>query len=416
MKNASRPMSRRTFVSGSLATLSAVSALGATGLAKTPGPVAAAPSQAAVPPTPGLVTRTLGRTGLKLPVVNMGVMNADNPELVRRAYEVGMRHFDTASSYWRGRNEEMVGRVIEELKARDKAVIATKMAIPPDKRRTLGPAELKAAFLSQLETSLKRLRSDYVDILYIHDVFEVEDLGRAGFQEALLQAKKDGKARFVGFSTHRNMAAVVDEAAKTSLYEVLLVSYNYAFADWAALRDSLKAAADKGVALIAMKTQCMQEWYRNEMPAEIQARYGGAVLQTAALKWALRNDFIACAVPGFTSFSQLEEDISVARDLAYTPEEEAFLADRKIKLAMTRCVQCGRCVPTCPRGADVPTLMRAHQYLGYPNALQARLTLEGLDEEKGLRACGSCVSCAAACAGNVPVGRRVRDLKEIFAA
>ncbi len=413
MKNASRPISRRTFVSGSLATLGAVSALGASGLAKSPAP---AEPQAAASGAPGLITRTLGRTGIKLPIVNMGVMNADNPELVRKAYELGIRHFDTATSYWRGRNEEMVGRVVSELKARDRVVIATKMAIPPDQRRNLSPADLKAAFLKQLEGGLKRLQSDYVDILYIHDVSEVEDLGRAGFQEALLQAKKDGKARFVGFSSHQNMAALADEAAKTSLYEVLLVSFNYAFADWAALRGSLQAAADKGIGLIAMKTQCMQDWYRHEMPAEIQARYGGTMVQTAALKWALRHEFIACAVPGFTNFSQLEEDMTVARDLAYTAKEEAFLADRKVKLALTRCLQCGRCVPTCPRGADVPALMRAHQYLGYPNALQARLTLDGLSYEKGLKACGSCDACAAVCAGNVPVGRRVRDLREIFAA
>ena len=346
----------------------------------------------------------------------MGVMNADNPELVRKAYELGMRHFDTASSYWRGRNEEMVGRVISELKARDEVVIATKMAIGPDQRRNLSPADLKATFLKQLEGSLKRLQSDYVDILYIHDVSEVEDLGRAGFQEALAQAKRDGKARFVGFSTHQNMAAVTDEAAKTGLYEVLLVSFNYAFADWASLSGSFKAAADKGIGLIAMKTQCMQDWYRNEMPADIQARYGGTIVQTAALKWALRHEFIACAVPGFTNFTQLDEDISVARDLDYTPQEEKFLADRQVKLALTRCLQCARCVPTCPRGADVPALMRAHQYLGYPNALQARLTLDGLAEGRGLKACGSCDSCAAVCAGNVPVGRRVRDLREIFAA
>jgi predicted aldo/keto reductase-like oxidoreductase len=411
MKNESRPMSRRTFVSGSLATLGAVSALGASGLGKTE---ALAPFQAAVPPASGLITRTLGRTGLKLPIVNMGVMNADNPDLVRKAYELGIRHFDTASSYWRGRNEEMVGRVVTELKARDKVVIATKVAIPPDQRRNLSPADLKAAFLKQFEGSLKRLQSDYVDILYIHDVIEPEDLGRPGFQEALLQAKKDGMARFIGFSTHRNMAALADEAVKQGIYDVILASFNYAFADWAGLGQSLRAAAEKGIGLIAMKTQCMQDWYKEELPAEVKARYGGTIVQTAALKWALRHEFIACAVPGFTNFTQLDEDMTVARDLAYTPQEEKFLADRQIKLAMTRCLQCGRCEPTCPRGADVPALMRAHMYLGYPNALQARLTLDGLAKDKGLQACGLCASCAAVCAGNVPVGRRVRDLREIF--
>src|ERR1700757_1143298 len=82
-------------------------------------------------PAPGtsafpVLQRTLGKTGLTLPVVSMGVMNADVPGLLRRAYELGMRHFDTAAVYQNGRNEEMVGRVIKEMGVRDKVVISTK--------------------------------------------------------------------------------------------------------------------------------------------------------------------------------------------------------------------------------------------------------------------------------------------------
>src|SRR6201993_5633521 len=73
-----------------------------------------------------VLQRTLGKTGLTLPVVSMGVMNADVPGLLRRAYELGIRHFDTAAVYQNGRNEEMVGRVIKEMGVRDKVVISTK--------------------------------------------------------------------------------------------------------------------------------------------------------------------------------------------------------------------------------------------------------------------------------------------------
>src|SRR5512140_2312326 len=66
-----------------------------------------------------ILTRTLGKTGISLPIVSMGVMNADVPGLVRRAYDVGMRHFDTAAVYQQGRNEEMLGRMIKEMGVRD---------------------------------------------------------------------------------------------------------------------------------------------------------------------------------------------------------------------------------------------------------------------------------------------------------
>jgi hypothetical protein len=130
MADTRKTLDRREFFSKALAGAGAAAVLGR--IARVDGLAAqAAPSAVAVKP---LITRPLGKTGITLPIVNMGVMNADNPELVRRAYELGIRHFDTAAGYWRGKNEEMIGRVLEELKARDKAVIATKVAIPQERR------------------------------------------------------------------------------------------------------------------------------------------------------------------------------------------------------------------------------------------------------------------------------------------
>ena len=103
---------------------------------------------------------------------------------------------------------------------------------------------------------------DHVEILYIHDALDLATVDNEGFLDALAQAKKDGKARFVGFSTHGNMAALLDEAVRMGTYDVVLVAFNYAMAEDAALFDALRAAAGKGIGLIAMKTQCMQDWYQ----------------------------------------------------------------------------------------------------------------------------------------------------------
>ena len=408
-----KTLNRREFITRTLVGAGATTLLGC---ADRPG----ADTQRAAAPAAGaaekpVLTRTLGRTGLTLPIVNMGVMNADNPDLVRRAYELGMRHFDTAAGYWRGKNEEMIGKVLAELNARDQAAIATKVAIPPGQRESLSAADLKAAFTRVFEGSLRRLGTDHVEMLYIHDVSNVEDLKRPGFLEALADLKAQKKTRFVGFSTHSNMAACLDEAAASGFFDVVLVAYNYALQDDAALLRSLKAAAAKGIGLVAMKTQCMQSWYKEGLSAGEQAFYEGGIVQTAVLKWALRNDFIACAVPGFTNFRELEEDAAVARDLEYTDLEKKFLADRKIKWAMAHCVQCGACRTTCPAGADTPTLMRAHMYLRYPNVFQAREALAGLAPGKGLEACASCEACAARCRGRVDIGKRIGQLKMHFA-
>jgi hypothetical protein len=404
---ASKTLNRREFISRTLV------GAGAAAGAISAGRPAEGRGRSAAPAAPEkpLLTRTLGKTGLVLPVVNMGVMNSDNPELVRRAWELGMRHFDTAAGYWRGKNEEMVGSVLAGLGVRSQAVVATKVNIPPGQRASLSPQALKDAFIRTFEGSLRRLKMDQVDILHIHDVSEVDDLGRKGFADALAELKDQKKTRFVGFSTHTNMSACLEEATRTGFYDVVLVAYNYAMQDDARLRRALEAAAAKGIGLVAMKTQCMQSWYKEGLPAEQQALYGGSIVQTAVLKWALRNTFITCAVPGFTSFGQLEEDAAVARDLAYTEAEAKFLADREIKLAMAACVQCGECRTTCPAGVDTPTLMRAHMYLNYPNVFQAREALAGLPAGRGLDGCASCSSCVARCRGRVDIGRRVGQLR-----
>ena len=404
-------LKRRDFISRSLKGAGAAALMGCAGRTASGQPSAPAAPAADQP----LLTRPLGRTGVVLPVVNMGVMNADNPELVRRAYELGMRHFDTAAGYWRGKNEEMVGTVLAGLNARSQSTIATKANIPPAQRESLPAAELKAAFIKIFEGSLRRLKTDYVDILYIHDVSRVEDMSRPGFLEAFAELKDQKKIRFAGFSTHRNMAACLEAATASGFYDVLLVTYNYSLQDDLRLKKALAAAAAKGIGLVAMKTQCMQSWYREEMPAELRPFYEGAISQTAVLKWALRNEAITCAVPGFTTFAQLEEDASVARDLTLTDAEKAFLAGRGVRLAQGRCLQCGGCAGTCPAGVDTPTLMRAHMYLHYPNVFQAREALGSLSAGRGLDACASCATCVAKCSGGVDIGRRVGQLKLHFA-
>ncbi len=99
-------------------------------------------------------------------------------------------------------------------------------------------------------------------------------------------------------------------------------------------------------------------------------------MNTALLKWVLRHPFITTAVPGFQTFQELEEDLSVAYNLDYTAEEKKFLEDRNVKLALGGvCAQCYACTADCPRGVDIPLLMRAHMYAAcYANFHESRTT------------------------------------------
>lgn len=363
------------------------------------------------------IYRKLGKTGIRLPVVNMGVMNAFNPELVKRSCEIGVRYFDTSAYYQRGQNEAMIGKALQELGVRDKVIIGTKVFVPHEHRPRMSTGDLKKFFLDTAEESLKRLQTDVIDIFYVHNVQDLGYLNNPGIKEALMILKDQKKARNIGFTVHNNMTELVQDAVRSGFYDVIVAAFNYSMADDSSLIETLEKASAKGIGLIAMKTQCTQYWYREYVPSEKQSYYQGKILHTAVLKWALRHNFITCAIPGYTTFQQMEEDFSVACDLKYTPEERKFLEDRAVKLALqSYCRQCGNCLVSCPKGVDIPALMRAHMYaVCYANFHQARSTLDEVSGAKGLAACKSCESCTARCVRRVPVDKRIQELKVIYA-
>jgi predicted aldo/keto reductase-like oxidoreductase len=360
---------------------------------------AAAQSPAAASKGRQLIQRTLGRTGLEVPVVSMGVMNANNPEVVKQAYEAGVRLFDTALAYQGGRNEEMVGSVISRLGVRDKVIIETKIPVPR------GPAAgLTDRILSDFAGSLQRLQTDYVDVLMMHQP-SVEQMNQPEIIAALKQARQEKKARFIGVSQHAGQAGILTSAAETGIYDVVVIQFNFTNAQDQAFLQALKNASAKGVGIIAMKTQTGG-----------RVRNLGPLNQTAMLKWVLRHPEVATAIPGFTTFDQLNESFGVAYGIEYTAEEKAWLADKNVQAAVDFCQQCGTCRPSCPRGVDIPTLMRVHMYAAnYSNFDQARRTLDEVPPEEGLRNCSLCDECRAACADRVRIGERISELKLIYA-
>ncbi|NLO01586.1 MAG: aldo/keto reductase, partial [Bacteroidales bacterium] len=137
-----------------------------------------------------IVTRKLGKTGMELPVISFGVMRADNPNLIKAAMSAGIKHFDTAHGYQNGNNEKMLGEVLKNY-PRTSFTIATKVK-----------PEEKEGFLEKLDISLERLKMDYVDILYLHALSSREEVLSESNIDALQTARKLGKTKFIGFSTH----------------------------------------------------------------------------------------------------------------------------------------------------------------------------------------------------------------------
>ena len=390
-------LSRRHFLSGSALAVAPI-ALSGIGAGR-------ALAQVEKPQAKGkIIRRKLGRTGIEVPIVSMGVMNADNPAVVQQSYEIGVRLFDTAMGYQAGRNEEMIGTVIKNLGVRKNVIIQTKIRVP-----RIGPNtpddEVGARLRADFDGCLKRLQSDYVDILLLHGP-SVAEMNHPGVRKALAEAKSSRRARFVGVSTHAAQADILNDAAKTGFYDTVTVSINFTQAEDTALLDAIRKAAAADVGLIAMKTQASGR--RGGPPAP-------PVNHTAALNWVLRHEEITTAIPGDTNFAHMTEDFSVSYGLEYTAEERKFLAEKNLKAEMAYCQQCSRCVPTCPLGVDIPTLMRTHMYAArYGNFLHARATLDEIEESRRLALCGDCSECLARCSNHVRIAANIRDLKSMY--
>ncbi|HOT02479.1 MAG TPA: aldo/keto reductase, partial [Acidobacteriota bacterium] len=239
-----------------------VGAAGVAGAVLMPHVLGQESASGAPPVKPGAFPcRVLGRTGLKLPVVSMGVMNADNPNLVRAALDAGIVHLDTAHGYQRGRNEEMIGGVLKG-RPRDSFVIGTKVRADGEDRSTgRFTAETRPEpFVEKFELSLKRLGLDHVDIFYLHNVSTREAALFEPLLAAMTRLKEQGKARFLGLSTHRNEPEVIRAAVAGKVLDVVLTAYNFRQPHLADMHAAMAEAAAAGIGLVAMKTQAGAYW------------------------------------------------------------------------------------------------------------------------------------------------------------
>lgn len=394
MKVKDRSLKRRTFLK-----------LGATGLTTLTLPLGKqAFSGPSLQEKKGkFIYRTLGKTGLKVPIVSMGVMNADNPNLVQAALDAGILFLDTAHTYQRGRNETMIGQVIKG-RPRDSFYIATKVPGPSrDKSLAELPSrEMKKAFLERFETSLKRLGLDYVEIFYLHNITTAKDALFEPMLEALQQAKKEGKARFIGVSTHKNEPEVIRAAIQSNIYDVVLTSFNFRQDHREEVRRAIREASQAGLGICIMKTQAGVYWDREKTQP---------INMKAALKWALNEPHAHTAIPGMTTFDQLELDLSVMEDLTLT---EAELQDLKLASQAPGyfCQQCDQCLPTCRQSLPLSTLMRAYMYAAsYGNLSQAYAVVSSLDLPEN--PCQTCSTCSAKCVKGMEIGPRIQDVLKI---
>ncbi|KPK87740.1 MAG: hypothetical protein AMS27_01650 [Bacteroides sp. SM23_62_1] len=344
-----------------------------------------------------VITRTLGKTGIELPVISMGVMRSDNPNLVKAALKGGIKHFDTAHGYMRGNNEEMLGNVFKDV-PRDSFIISTKI---PAGERGAGNYT-KEQFLEKLDISLTRLQMDHVDILYLHGVTSREEMFNEACLEAMKAAKKDGRTKFIGLSTHRSEPEVIRAAIETGIIDVVVTAINFKQDHYPELKAAIAEGAEKGIGFIGMKNLA-GGFLDEEKQKPVNAK--------AAIKWVLQDPNITTCIPGFTAFDELEKDLEMLTDITLTGEEinSLELASSEIGLY---CQGCKKCLPACKKSLPVPDIMRAYMYAyGYGHMEKAYSTLTEYDVP--VNPCADCTACTVQCSKNFPVVERISKITRL---
>ncbi len=398
MKQKKTTLNRRRFLKSTLLGASGIVA-GATGV-KAQGTFLDSAGKDSVK----MIYRTLGNTGIKLPILSMGVMRADNPNLVRAVLDKGIVHLDTAHVYQQGRNEEMLGEVLKDY-PRDSFVLATKIAAAGKDRKTgmYNEEATEEDFLNKFDISMKRLGLDYVDILYHHSVSTREAALHEPILAAMKKVKESGRARHLGISTHKNEPEVIMAAIDSGVYEVVLTSYNFKQEHIKEMEELIRKASDAGLGVIAMKTMA-GGFLDKERNQPVNAK--------AALKWALKNPNIHTSIRGFTSFDQLDDDLSIFEDMELTEEEK-----KDILLAQTSqglyCTACEDCLDQCKKGLNIPDLMRAYMYTyGYRELTKAKELVADLNLPADI--CSACVVCTVHCTKGFSVADKVKDVHRIL--
>ncbi len=349
----------------------------------------------------------LGRTGLEISDISFGSSRlSGDTDLVKHAVARGINYFDSAESYKGGDSEQTLGRALEG--KRDGVLLTSKVKC--------GTRTSRSELMEALEGSLRRLRTDHVDVYFNHAVNDVDRLKNPEWSEFVSRARQQGKLRFTGMSGHGGrLVECVDYALDHDLADVLLVGFNFgqdpAFHqrltrsfDFVAIQPDLPRvlakARSKDVGVVAMKT--LRGARLNDLrPYEA----GGATFAQAAFRWVLSSPDVDALVVTMKSPEQVDEYLGASGWQRSALGDLRLLANYEALNGASQCrYGCNACAASCPASVPISDVLRTRMYArDYGDLALARDEYRGLGA--GAEACLRCASrdCVAACPFGLPI-------------
>ena len=292
-------------------------------------PLAASPTNSGEIPR-----RPLGRTGVEVSAIALGGAHIGNVKseqeavrLIHEAIDAGITFMDNAWEYHDGRSEQWMGKALQG--RRDKAFLMTKVCTHGRDRKVA---------MQQLEQSLRRLKTDHIDLWQVHEVIYDNDpdlhFAKGGVIEALEQAKREGKVRFVGFTGHKDPAIHLKMLAYDYPFDTCQLPLNCLDASFRSFEQQVLPELNKrGIAAIGMKS----------LGGSGEPVKKGVISATEALRYAMSLP-VATTVSGIDSLQVLRQNLSIARGFkpmsveemqALRTRYERYAADGRFELYKT---------------------------------------------------------------------------------
>jgi len=305
-------------------------------------PLSASEEAVAVP------TRPFGKTGIEVPILGFGTSLhvSFSRLLLRQAFNWGVTYWDTANTYMGGNSEKAIGKYLDKYpQDRKKIFLVTKTHASTAKGRN-----------RDLNLSLERMKTDYIDLFFIHSVWSVDELDNQTKSWAQ-KAKAAGKIRLFGFSTHSNMPECMLEGAKLDWIDGIMMTYNYRLMHTDKMRRAVDACVKAGIGLTAMKTQGGGQ-VRNDSQTELDL--AGRFLQKgftdaqARLKAVWQNQNIASICSEMPNMTILMANVAAAINKTTLSARDTQLLQQYAR--ETRSSYCAGCTDICESAvaAEVP--------------------------------------------------------------
>ena len=314
-------------------------------------------------------TRPFGKTGINVPILAFGGSLDTSMSLLvlKQAFKWGVTYWDTANTYMGGKSEKGIGKYLEKY--------------PEDRKRIFLVTKSHAWTLNglsrDLDLSIERMKTDYIDLFFVHSVRSISDLD----DETKIWADKkkaQGKIRFFGFSTHSNMESCMLGASKLGWIDGIMMRYNYRLMHTDEMKKAVEACTRAGIGLTAMKTQGGGQVNTD---SDTELKLAGRFLQKgftdaqAKLKAVWDNPDICCICSEMPNMTILMSNVAAAMDKTKLSMRDMELLRNYAR--ETRSHYCAGCADICESSiqGNVPVsdVMRCLMYArSYGNPQRAK--------------------------------------------